>query len=194
MKTLYFLPVLTAILLLTACGPEKDRTDGSSSVITEKIEYPVFIRSPFEDDGGEWWKENIETSKRISFIETLFDWACTGKVKTFDYLTNEALTAEQVCAIGNEKDTIRITSTEPPYDEKDTVIQNHLDLKEIHKVKFLEEWSFDTERHSMSKKLIGIAPALTVYDDSSSIKGYKPLFWIYFDKEYIDKLSSKNKN
>lgn len=178
---------------LTSCGSKDQADSGDTVVITEKIEYPVFIKNPYGEDQMDWWKENIETSKRIDFVQTLFDWAYAGEVSTFDYLTNEPLTAEQVKAIGNERDTIRITSPVPPYEEKDTVIQNKIDLRLVHKIKFLEEWQFNMKDHSISKKLLGIAPTLTEYEDSLDIKGYRPLFWIYFDEDYIQKLSKKEK-
>jgi hypothetical protein len=177
-------------ILFTACSSNKEDNAGTT-IITEKIEYPVFIKSPYEEEQGDWWKENIETSKRTDFAQLLMDWAYSGKVAAYDFVTNQALTVEQVKLIGNETDTILVTEKFPPYDEKDTVIQQKLDIRLIHKVKFLEEWSYNLDDHSISKKVIGIAPTLTIYDDSVDIKGYRPLFWLYFDKEYAKSLNNK---
>lgn len=192
MKT-YLIPLMMAVMLtlLLACGNSVKDDPSTGTVITEKIEYPVFIKSPYAEENGDWWKENIETSKRTDFVEMLLDWAYTGKVGAYDFLTNEPLTVEQVKQIGNESDTIRVTKTYPPYDEMDTVIQQKLDIQLIHKIKFLEEWSFNLSDHSFSKKVLGIAPTLTMYDDSTEIKGYRPLFWLYFDKEFIEKEMSR---
>jgi hypothetical protein len=192
MKKMCILPALIAGLTfcLEACG-DQGRESKNQQVITEKIEYPVFIKSPYDDESGDWWKENIETSKRLEFVEILFDWAYAGKVQAFDYLTNKPLSAEEVKKIGNESDTIRVNDKNPPYDEKDTVIQNKLDLRQIHKLKFLEEWCFNKDDHSITKKVLGVAPALTVYTDSSEVLGQRPLFWIYFDKAFIASLEKK---
>jgi hypothetical protein len=176
---------------LAACGGKSDDSKTGKSLITERIEYPVFIKSPYGEDQGDWWKENIETSKRTDFVNMLLDWAYSGKVATFDFLTNKPLTPEQVKAIGNESDTIKVTDVNPPYDEKDTIITQKLDIRLIHKIKFLEEWSFDAENHTITKKILGIAPTVTEYADSSEIKGYRPLFWMYFDKDYIESLNKK---
>ncbi len=182
---------LISLLLLTALIPACTRTEtseaGQENMITEKIEYPVFIKDPWEEETTDWWKENIETSKRLEFVKTIFDWAYSGKVKAYDFITYEPLSVEQVKAIGNRCDTITITETTPPYREKDTVIQEKLDFAQIHKVKFLEEWTYDKNRTSIAKKIIGIAPALTVYADSVEIKGFKPLFWLFFDDRYAKK-------
>lgn len=193
MKTLIktFFVLSLGISMLCGCSGGAGKENADRKLITEKIEYPVFIKNPYDEENGEWWKENIETSKRTDFVKTLFDWVYEGKVKAFDYLTNKPLSIEEVKAIGNESDTIRITETFPPYDEKDTVIQNKLDLQLVHKLKFIEEWSFDFSGHTMEKKILGIAPALTVYGDSLEVKGYKPMFWIYFDEDFIKSLDKK---
>jgi hypothetical protein len=195
MKT-YIIPIMMAamVALLSACGNSAKDDNTGGTIITEKIEYPVFIKSPYPEENGDWWKENIETSKRTEFVEMLMDWAYSGKVGAYDFLTNEPLTVEQVKQIGNERDTIRVTKTYPPYDEMDTVIQQKLDLRLIHKIKFLEEWSYNLTDHSFSKKVLGIAPTLTMYDDSADLKGYRPLFWMYFDKDFIEKeITNKEK-
>jgi hypothetical protein len=181
----------TILVLIVFCHACNGPAGKEKRVIADLIEYPVFIKNPYGEENGEYWKENLETSKRLDFVKTLFDWAYTGKVKTFDYLTNQPLNIEQVKSIGNESDTFHINKSVPPYDEMDTVIQKKLDFNLIHKLKFLEKWSFDEDNFLLEKKLIGIAPALTVFADSATIKGYKPLFWIYFDKEYIKKITEK---
>ena len=139
--------VLLLFLVCNACNGPSGKNNSSKRIITDMIEYPVFIKSPYGEDNEDYWKENLETSKRLDFVKTLFDWAYSGKVKTFDYLTNKPLSIEQVKSIGNERDTIHITKSVPPYDEMDTVIQEKLDFKRIHKLKFLEQWSFDEKNY-----------------------------------------------
>jgi gliding motility associated protien GldN len=44
-----------------------------------------------------------------------------------------------------------------------------------------EYWIFDRERSVMDVRILGIAPMKEVLDaDGSTIRGYAPLFWIYF--------------
>ena len=114
----------------------------------------------------------------------MLDAAFNGKVKVYDYLDNTLLTKAQVDNIACRRDTIKMLSTNAPYDEKDTVVIQKLDRKDIHRVTFMEEWSFDEKNFKMYKKVVGIAPAETCYGDSSVVKGYKPLFWIYLDEKY----------
>ena len=173
--------ILSFLILGNSCKNNSDK--GDKTVITERIQYPVFIKSPYPDD-TDWWVENLEGVKREKFVNILVDAALEGKVKAYDYLDNTLLTQAQVNNIFNRTDTIKMTRITPPYDEVDTVITHKLDRKDIYRVTFLEEWNFDEKNFKMEKKVVGIAPSETIFGDSSDIKGYKPLFWIYLDEKY----------
>ena len=164
-----------------SCKNSSDKE--GKTVITERIQYPVFIKSPYPEE-TDWWVENIEGAKREIFVNLLLDAAFNGKVKVYDYLDNTLLTKAQIDNIACKRDTFKMLSTNAPYDEKDTVVIQKLDRKDIHRVTFMEEWRFDEKNFKMDKKVVGIAPAETVYGDSSVVKGYKPLFWIYLDEKY----------
>lgn len=185
MKTSLIPALLVAALFFAAsCGGEVKKEN--QKVLTEKIQYPVFIKCPYTEE-TEWYRENMEGSDREKFVNLLFDLALEGKVKAYDYYANTPLTKDQVKAAGCRYDTISLTRPQPPYEEYDTVITQIPDRKLIHRVTFLEEWYFDEKNLQMEKKVVGIAPALTVYADSNEIKGYMPLFWIYLDKNYPEK-------
>jgi hypothetical protein len=173
--------IFTELFLLSSCKNSADM-DGST-VITERIQYPVFIKSPYPEE-TDWWVENLEGAKREEFVNILLDAAFEGKVKVYDYLDNTLLTKSQIDNIAFRIDTMRILQSSPPYEELDTVIVQKIDRKDIHRITFLEEWRFDKDKFNMEKKVVGIAPALTVYGDSAIIKGFKPLFWIYLDEKY----------
>lgn len=172
--------VLAHGLLLSSCGGEKKSDE--KLVFTERIQYPVFIKSPYGDE-GDWWKENMEGPKREKLVAWIFDMAYSGKIKAYDP-DNKALSIAEVKAIGNRRDTVRLTRAFEPYDEYDSVIVENLDRRDIHRITFLEEWYLDEKALKFEKKVVGLCPAVTVYTDSSEVKGYKPLFWIYLDDKY----------
>lgn len=179
-------PVLLMIVLsiffsMAACKEKKDNEN--KLVLTERIQYPVFIKSPYDEE-TDWWRENMEGPKREKFVDIILDAALSGKVKAYDYITEEPLSKNQIEGIFNRSDTLMLTRTKPPYEEYDTVINTRLDRRLIHRITFLEEWYFDESNFKMEKKVVGIAPAITSYGDSSEILGYKPLFWVFLDKKY----------
>jgi hypothetical protein len=173
--------VLSFLVIVISC--DKKDVNKNMTQLTERIQYPVFIRSPYGDD-GDWYRENMEGPKREAFVKMIFDAAYSGKVKAYDYLTNEPLTVAQVKAIGNKSDTLHLIKEMPVYKEYDTIINQKLNLKDIHRITFLEEWYMDVDKFRMEKKVVGICPSLTIYEDSTDVKGYKPLFWLYLDEKY----------
>lgn len=180
-KLLFSISVIFFLVLGFSC--RNDTADKKNTIITERIQYPVFIKSPYPDD-TDWWIENLEGAKREKFVNLLLDAAFEGRVNIYDYFENNLLTKTQVENIFSRTDTLRIQKTTPPFNEIDTVIVQKLDRMNIHRITFMEEWTFDEKNFQLEKKVVGIAPAVTVYTDSSQIKGYKPLFWIYLDKKY----------
>jgi hypothetical protein len=182
MKKIFFgFTVLSLTVIGFSC--KNNSNNEGSTVITERIQYPVFIKSPYPEE-TDWWVENLEGVKREKFVNLLLDAAFEGKVKAYDYLDNTLLTQAQVNNIFSRSDTVKVLRSTPPYEEVDTVIVQKLDRRDIHRITFLEEWNFDEKNFKMEKKVVGIAPAVTVYGDSAVIKGYKPLFWIYLDERY----------
>ena len=51
----------------------------------------------------------------------------------------------------------------------------------IAKVQFEESWYFDFENHKMMKKVQSVMIAYEIYDNEGKVKGYKPVFKIYFN-------------
>lgn len=180
-RFILFFQVLTLLFLAASCSNKNTKDD--KLVLTERIQYPVFIKCPYDEE-TDWWRENMEGPKREKFVNIILDAALSGKVKAYDYITDNPLSKEQVNAIFNKFDTVTFTRLNPPYDEYDTIINIKLERKDIHRITFLEEWYFDEVNFKMEKKVVGIAPAITMYADSSEILGYKPLFWIYLDEKY----------
>jgi len=145
----------------------------------------VIIKTP--DPAFDWWVQNIEGSKRESFVKTFLDLAGSGKVKVYDYF-NEPLTPEQVKAMRSKTDTVRIIDEENSNSIRDTIVKDELNIQEVTKVRFLEEWYFDEKKLGFDKKVVGVMLMRENYGDSLELRGYSPLFWIYFDDAYPAKL------
>jgi hypothetical protein len=181
-KNLFAASLLFFALILASCGTQESRSTKDMIFITERIQYPVFIKNPYPEE-ADWWRENIEGQAREKFVNRIFDAAYSGKYRVFDYFNNP-VSAEEIKAMGSKTDTVRANRPYPPYDEFDTVVTASLDKKLIHRIMFMEEWYIHPEKFEISKKVVGICPTLTVYADSNELKGYQPLFWIYFDEKY----------
>jgi gliding motility associated protien GldN len=52
--------------------------------------------------------------------------------------------------------------------------------EDIRRYRLKEDWIFDKQRSSMDIRIIGIAPLKANRGDDGEIRGYEPLFWLYF--------------
>ncbi|MFC2110936.1 hypothetical protein ACFLQ5_00635 [Bacteroidota bacterium] len=173
------------VVSLFSCKNESstNEIDNNKSVITERIQYDVFIKSPYPND-TDWWKENIEGIKREAFVKKIMEAAYKGKVQAYTYWDNEAISGEKLQELINPKDTIELISSENPYEMIDTIVDNKLDFNQITKIRFLEEWYINEKTMEITKKVVGICPVVPNYDTEGEFRGNKPLFWLYLDDKY----------
>ncbi|MBE0663256.1 MAG: hypothetical protein IH597_12425 [Bacteroidales bacterium] len=169
-------------VLLTACqSKQKD-----SWAVTQRIQYDVTIKSP--DADFDWWVQNIEGMNREAFITELLNAAYQGNVKAYDVFLLNEMTADQVKNIGRRSDTLRLQRPVPPHNFRDTIINKELSIHEITRIRFLEEWNLNKENMQINKEVMGIAPLLESYDENGNLRGYQPMFWIFFDNKYPEAL------
>ena len=156
------------------------KTD-NKNLVTERIQYEVSIKTP--DPDFDWWVQNIEGSKRESFIQKILDAAYSGKVKAYDSF-GTLLSPKQVKETGGKDDTIVMQKMAPPYGDSISIINNKLDIQKVYKLSFLEEWSMDPATLKFEKRVLGFAPLVEKREENGDIRGYRPLFWVYFDDNY----------
>jgi hypothetical protein len=162
-------PIL--LLIIISCSQNEEK-----AIITEKIQYDVNIKNTNSDYDP--WIENISFSQRLEFVQNLMDAAYKGQVKAYDYFNNPLSLAE-LQNIGVDTIYKTLTRIYPPYEEFDTIIVSQINIQDINKIRFLEEWKMDKENLVFEKKVIGIAPVIDKFDTEGNFLGKQPLFWIY---------------
>ena len=168
-KNWFFIGI--AFLILISCEPKQNKT-----LITKKIQYDVSIKSP--NPAYDSWIQNIEQSQREQFVNGLLDAAYSGRIPAYDYF-NKPMSVEDLNKIGKDTTYRTLTRNSPPYQEYDTIIVSKIEISDIHKIRFLEEWSMDEQNLVFDKKVIGIAPVVDKFDDEGNFMGLLPMFWIY---------------
>lgn len=174
---LLFSAIITGCII-TACN---DTDPQKGEILTRRIQYDVAIKSP--DPSFDWWIQNIDGETRESFVRRLLESSYSGKLRTYDIFHKE-LSPEQVKAVGKRTDTLTFQRAVPPYELFDTVVHETFSIKDISKIRFLEEWTTDPGTMQISKRVIGISPLLERYGQDGELRGYMPMFWIYFDADY----------
>jgi hypothetical protein len=185
MKLIFFLLIASGLLLFS-CKQNADE----GSIITKRIQYDVNIKSPEPD--LDWWVQNIEGSNRELLIKTIFEKVSEGKVVAYDFLTGKPYTIDEIKRMMRQVDTISYESANPPYELRDTVIVKELRASDITRLRFLEEWYMNPKTLDFNKKIAGICPLIEKYSDSGELRGYSPLFWVFFDKKYPAELKLSN--
>ena len=181
----YLLFAFIAFLLFsceTKVKEEQKTPEDDKVVLTELIQYDVFIKNP--DQEQEWFVQNIEGRYREKFVKRILDAALSGEYRLYHYFFNTQLTPEQIEATFNKTDSVTLQRENAPYDWYDTIMVNILDAEDITKVRFLEEWYIDEDKLDIEKKIVGIAPLMENYNEVGEFRGYAPLFWIYLDDKY----------
>jgi gliding motility associated protien GldN len=65
--------------------------------------------------------------------------------------------------------------------EMETVIDtNEITSENIKRYLLKEDWIFDRQRSVMDRRIIGICPMEEKIGDDGAVRGYRPLFWLYF--------------
>lgn len=180
MKTFFYLSIFFLFFL--------NSLQAQNNVLIKNIEYDVPIINKDLCQGSElsetdWWKRNIETSKRWYFQQALMNKALKGEIKVYNYDGNE-LSHDEIFKKLTYKDTIIKTRTKPPYDKYDTVITKYISPSEIHSLRFREAWYYDTFTFKIRKEISDYSPIIAVdkevkYQNKTKIISQDmPLFWI----------------
>jgi gliding motility associated protien GldN len=55
-----------------------------------------------------------------------------------------------------------------------------LESRDIKMYKIKEDWIFDKQRSSMDIRILGLAPMREVRGEDGEVRGYAPIFWLYY--------------
>ncbi len=174
MKSQFSLPVflsfiIVALSLFAGCRSKPEE------IITKRIQYDVNIKSP--NPNYDWWIQNLVGPQREKLAETILRGAVSGKIKVYDYYY-QPLNKQAVARILSDTIAIRVKETKPPYAVKDTLIIKHIGIKDIQRLRFLEEWRINPKTMQFTKIIKGIAPVARHFDAQGNVR-WQPLFWIF---------------
>ncbi len=65
--------------------------------------------------------------------------------------------------------------------DMEMVVQRiELESRDVKMYRLKEDWIFDKQRSTMDIRIIGLAPMKEVRGDDGEVRGYAPLFWLYY--------------
>jgi gliding motility associated protien GldN len=80
----------------------------------------------------------------------------------------------------NPVDSNWTPSLEDPDQDVLVVVPAPLESKDILMYRLKEDWIFDKQRGTMEVRIIGIAPLREVRGEDGELRGYAPVFWLYY--------------
>ncbi len=90
------------------------------------------------------------------------------------------LTTPELDRILNPVDSVWTPSLVDPVQQDLVVVPMPLESKDIMMYRLKEDWIFDKQRGTMEVRIIGIAPMREVRGDDGELRGYAPVFWLYY--------------
>ena len=152
-------------LLISGCNqpaPEAKKVDIETetkyTAIADTIITDVVIKNPDQD---EWTDYTLRNLNKEPFVDELFELVYSEKLTPYNFFSDTPMTIDEVKEIEKEDGYSR---------------------DKIGKVQFEEAWHFDSENQQMIKKVHSIMLAYELYDAKGDIKGYKPVFKVYFNQ------------
>ncbi len=119
-----------------------------------------------------------------SFMQVLLDALKDSSITAFEPGDDQfyiPFSVQQIYASLTDTEHVTLPQTEPPYNMVETTIVKKFDPTTVTKIRLKEDWFFDKQRSVMDVRIIGICPILEEYEsDGVTLKGSKPLFWVYF--------------
>ncbi len=134
-----------------------EKNDNSYARIADTIITDVVIRNP---DHNEWTDYCLRNLKKDELVDQLFEMVYDGKLTPYDFFSETEMSIEEVKQFEKEEE---------------------FDRHKVGKVQFEESWHFDSENQKMMKQVISIMLAYETFDAEGNVKGYKPVFKVYFD-------------
>ncbi len=175
-KFVFAVITLISFALLISCGGKK------GDILTERIQYDVTIKTPEVD--LEWWVQNLDGPKREKLIQSIINTANAGKLKIFDVMSNKQMTVAELKDRSVRTELLTLQRSYAPYENYDTLVTRELQLSDISRLRFLEEWYLNEKTGFITKKVIAICPLVESYTESGELRGYNPLFWLSFEKKF----------
>lgn len=115
-------------------------------------------------------------------IKSILEKVESGTVTAHDYDSFEPLSKKEVQDIFNPVDTIVTIDYETGFESGEKAVQNPLNIPAVTKFRVKQEWFYNENDFSMDTKIVGVAPLETIYNADETVRGDRPLFWVFFDK------------
>ena len=164
-----------SLFFVFSCQNKSDK----GKLLIDKIEYPVEIGNPIQKD---FTINSLSSETRKYFLENILNKAKNHQLPVYYYMTDTLVPMEKeyLDYLFHHVDTDYVEGENE--DLQQVIYSVDLNIDEIVKLKFLEQWYFNENTNEFTKKVLAICPMVEKFKDANESLGFKGLFWIYLDK------------
>ncbi len=169
--------------------------DGQFVMLTENIITDAIIQNTLDpilaiEPNPKSYFSNVSEAGRVAYFDALLKAATEKKVVAYDYFFNTLPEAELQKLKGF---TDTVISYDDNNNEVKTLVKNEVTAKEFGRLKFGEKWEYTKAPFTFRKTVMAVNPSIYMFDSCYGVlRGFKPLFWVIFDQEYLKLMQSKN--
>ena len=150
MKNLLFIVIATVAMGFIGCkNNAKSEKEDDKNVFSDKIVYEINLE---KDADRPSWLEKLDSKKLVDY---LIDNVLSGKLKAYDYFTNQYLTQKELKKIvESHTDTTFVQNPETGVNET-KVTKYEFDRSDVKSLVFIEKW-YIKDDSKFKKKVKGI--------------------------------------
>lgn len=141
--------------------------------LREKINHPLYYPTEPINDRKSLF-DVIKQSLLVDGSITAYD---PGPLLTDDEFKKPLLTSE-LKDIFTRIDTVYVEDADG--NMMPSVVETSLESRDIKMYRLKEDWHFDKQRSKIDIRILGIAPMKEVKGEDGEIRGYAPIFWLYY--------------
>lgn len=174
-----------------------DSTAGDAQfvVLTSNIVTDAIIQNTLDpilaiEPNPKSYFSNVSEAGRIAYFDALLNAATEKKIVAYDYFFN-VLPEAELQKLKGYTDTV--ISYDEDNNEVKTLVKNEVTAKEFGRLKFGEKWEYTKAPFTFRKTVMAVNPSIYIFDSYYGVlRGFKPLFWVVFDQDYLKLMQPKN--
>lgn len=207
MKTMKFFSCLVAALAFFASmttvqaqnpllASNNTQPTARNGIYSSSVGSRLPLRQPHIEERDVMWEKRIwreidvrekrnqhfsATGKELAKL--LMDAAESGKVRAFGTMDDDfktTLTQQEIQSMLYTVDTVMIYNLNTEEYEP-VVTRSEFNPANVERYRIKEVWYFDSRRGRMDKRILGIAPIVSRYDEDGNFIAQMPMCWFYFN-------------
>ncbi len=153
---------------------------------TKPMIYAVDAPTTYFDD-----VDDQDFSEYSKLVAEIFEAVYAGKLQAYHFIDGTPLSIDDVKKAGQLVDTMFVDNPNPPFEQQMKIVVSDLS-QDIVSLKVKETWHLNKETMQLEKKVLGVAPRIPIYNmQTGELRGYTPLFWVFFDKQTEEAFKKK---